>query len=57
MAGHRDRVDRVVLMACDAYDAFHPAALGDGCALRWRGMLEVWSRDEVSLSVATRLPA
>jgi len=57
MAGHRDRVDRVVLMACDAYDAFHPAALGDGCALRWRDMLEVWSRDEVSLSVATRLPA
>jgi len=27
MAGHRDRVGRVVLTACDAYDAFPPRSL------------------------------
>lgn len=42
MARHRDRVGRVVLTACDAYEAFPPRSLGPLVApLRWRG--GVWA--------------
>jgi pimeloyl-ACP methyl ester carboxylesterase len=42
MAGHRDRVGRVILTACDAYDDFPPRSLGPLLApLRAPGMLWV----------------
>ena len=45
MADHRDRVDRVILTACDAYDAFPPRALAPLLALlRLPGMIWVLSQ-------------
>lgn len=42
MARHRDRVDAVVLTACDAYDAFPPRSFGPLLRpLRWPGVLPV----------------
>lgn len=42
MADHREHVDRVVLTACDAYDAFPPRSFGPILkALRWPGALEL----------------
>lgn len=51
MARHRERVGRVVLTACDAYDAFPPRSFGPLLyPLRWPGVLPV-------VAMAGRLPA